>query len=419
MIKRKLFRELVDHLPQKEMSLIIGPRQAGKTTLMEMLKAHLDKSGERTMFLNLDIEWDRPHFESQAALLKKIELELGQQQHGYVFIDEIQRKEDAGLFLKGLFDLKLPYKFIVSGSGSLELKEKIHESLVGRKRLFELSTVTFGEFINHRTDYRYEQKPADFLAIEKNRAQQLLSEYMQFGGYPRIVTAAEQSEKRRLIDEIHRSILEKDIAYLLKLDKPEVFSALIRILAGQVGQLMNYSEMASTLNVSFATVKKYLWYAQKIFLVELIRPYARNVRKEISKSPVPYFWDLGFRNYSLGLFGHLESPTEKGFVFENLVFLLLKEKIRFKAANLNYWRTKDKAEVDFVIEAGKRLIPVEVMYKALKGDKVPVSLRSFINRYHPEHAYIVNLDLSKTVRINQTTLVFMPFYELLRQTAVL
>jgi predicted AAA+ superfamily ATPase len=419
MIKRKLFQELVDHLPQKEMSLIIGPRQAGKTTLMEMLKAHMDKSGERTMFLNLDIEWDRPHFESQAALLKKIELELGQQQHGYVFIDEIQRKEDAGLFLKGLFDLKLPYKFIVSGSGSLELREKIHESLVGRKRLFELSTVTFEEFINHRTDYRYEQKPADFLAIEKNRAQQLLSEYMQFGGYPRIVMAAEQSEKRRLIDEIHRSILEKDIAYLLKLDKPEVFSALIRILAGQVGQLMNYSEMASTLNVSFATVKKYLWYAQKIFLVELIRPYAHNVRKEISKSPVPYFWDLGFRNYSLGLFGHLESPAEKDFVFENLVFLLLKEKIRFKAANLNYWRTKDKAEVDFVIEAGKRLIPVEVKYKALKGDKVPVSLRSFIDRYHPEHAYIVNLDLSKTLRINDTKIVFMPFYELLRQTAIL
>ena len=419
MIKRKLFNELIDHLPQKEMSLIIGPRQAGKTTLMEMLEAHLDKSGERTLFLNLDIEWDRPHFESQAALLKKIELELGQEQQGYVFIDEIQRKEDAGLFLKGLFDLKLPYKFIVSGSGSLELRQKIHESLVGRKRLFELGTITFEEFINHRTDYRYEESLADFLAIEKDRAQQLLSEYMHFGGYPRIVMAAEQREKRRLIDEIHRSVLEKDIAYLLKLDMPEVFSALIKILAGQVGQLLNYSEMASTLNVSYATVKKYLWYAQKILLVELIRPYARNVRKEISKSPVPYFWDLGFRNYSLDLFGHLESPVEKGFVFENLVFLLLKEKIRFKAANLNYWRTKDKAEVDFVIEAGKRRIPVEVKYKALKGDKVPLSLRSFINRYDPEQAYIVNLDLSKTSRINKTTLVFMPFYELLRQTAIL
>ncbi|MEN8760528.1 MAG: ATP-binding protein [Desulfobacterales bacterium] len=400
------------------MSLIIGPRQAGKTTLMEMLKAHLDNRGERTLFLNLDIEWDKPHFESQAALLKKIELELGQQ-HGYVFIDEIQRKDDAGLFLKGLFDLKLPYKFILSGSGSLELKQKIHESLVGRKRLFELSTVTFAEFINHRTDYRYEENLTDFLAIETDRARQLLAEYMQFGGYPRIVMASEQHEKLRLIDEIYRSILEKDIAYLLKLDKPDVFSALIKILAGQVGQLINYSEMASTLNVSFSTVKKYLWYAQKIYLVELVAPFARNVRKEISKSPVPYFWDLGLRNYSLGLFGHLESPFEKGFVFENLVYLVLRQKLRFKAAKLNYWRTKDKAEVDFVIDAGQRLIPVEVKYKHLKQEKVPLSLRSFIDKYNPEQAYIINLDLSKTLVINRTTLFFLPFNELLRQAKVL
>ena len=167
--------------------------------------------------------------------LTKIELELGRER-GYVFIDEIQRKDDAGLFLKGLFDLKLPYKFIVSGSGSLELKQKIHESLIGRKRLFELSTVTFEEFVNHRTGYRYESGLADFLAIENDRSQQLLDEYLKFGGYPRILTAAEQNEKLRLIDEIYRSVLEKDISHLLKLDKPDAFSALVKILASQVGQ---------------------------------------------------------------------------------------------------------------------------------------------------------------------------------------
>ena len=418
MIKRKLLPELIDHLSQKEMSLIIGPRQAGKTTLMEMLKEHLDDSNKRTLFLNLDIEWDRPHFETQAALIKKIELEMGRQR-GYVFIDEIQRKADAGLFLKGLFDLKLPYKFILSGSGSLELKQKIDESLVGRKLLFELSTITFEEFLNHRTDYRYENNLADFLEIEPDRARQLLSEYMTFGGYPRVITAPEELEKRRIIDEIYRSVLEKDIAYLLKLDKPDAFSALIKLLASQIGQLLNYSELASTLNVSFPTVKKYLWYAQKIFLVELITPYVRNVRKEISKSPVPYFWDLGLRNYSLGLFRHHESPFEGGFVFENLVFLLLRQKLRFKAAKLNYWRTKDKAEVDFVIEDGQRLIPVEVKYKQLKQEKVPTSLRSFIEKYSPENAYVINLNLNKTLHVRKTTLFFLPFHELLRPSTII
>ena len=418
MIKRKLFPELIDHLPQREISLIIGPRQAGKTTLMEMLKEHLENAGERTLFLNLDIEWDRIHFESQAALLKKIELELGQRL-GYVFIDEIQRKVDAGLFLKGLFDLNLPYKFIVSGSGSLELKQNIDESLVGRKRLFELPTVTFEEFVDHRTGYRYEENLANFMAIEKDRAEQLLTEYMQFGGYPRIVTAVEQREKLILIDEIYRSVLEKDVAYLLKLDKPDVFSALIKILAGQVGQLLNYSELASTLNVSFSTVKKYLWYAQKIFLVEVIAPYAHNIRKEITKSPTPYFWDLGLRNYSLGLFGHLEGPGERGFTFENLIFLMLKEKIRLKPAKLNFWRTKDKAELDFVIEAGKNLIPLEVKYKRLSQIKVPPSLRSFIDKYKPEQAYLINLNFSETLNIGRTTLSFLPFYELLRHETII
>jgi predicted AAA+ superfamily ATPase len=412
MIERKLISDLVTHLSQKEISIIMGPRQSGKTTLMEMLREHLDKRGERTLYLNLDIEWDRPHFESQSALLRKIELELSNQR-GYVFIDEIQRKENAGLFLKGLFDLKLPYKFIVSGSGSLELKEKIHESLVGRKRLFELTPITFDEFIHHKTGYKYKGNLAEFLEIEKDKTQQLLIEYMNFGGYPRVVLASEQTEKVQIIDEIYRSILEKDIAYLLKVDKTDAFSALIKILSSQIGNLINYSEVSSTLNISYQTVKKYLWYSQKIFLLEFISPYARNVRKEITKSPVPYFWDLGLRNYALGIFGHLASPFEGGFIFENLVFLLLKEQIKLRATKLNFWRTKDKAEVDFVLESGRNVVPIEVKYKSLKKEEIPRSLRSFIEKYSPDEAYIVNLDYSNTLKINETTLFFLPYYELL------
>ena len=412
MIERKLFSGLVSHLPQKEISIIIGPRQSGKTTLMDMLREYLDKRGERTLYLNLDIEWDRPHFESQSALLRKIELELGKAR-SYVFIDEIQQKENAGLFLKGLFDLKLPYKFIVSGSGSLELKEKIHESLVGRKRLFELTTIAFDEFVHHKTGYKYKENLAGFLEIEKDKTHQLLMEYMNFGGYPRVVLASEQTEKIRIIDEIYRSVLEKDIAYLLKVDKTEAFSALIKVLSSQIGNLINYSELSSTLNISYQTVKKYLWYSQKTFLLDIILPYARNVRKEITKSPVPYFWDLGLRNYALGIFGHLGSPSECGFIFENLVFLLLREKIRLEATKLNFWRTKDKAEVDFILERGRNVVPIEVKYKSLKKQEISRSFRSFIEKYSPDKAYIVNLDYNNTLKINKTTLFFLPYYELL------
>ncbi len=412
MIKRKLFSDLASHLSQKEISIIIGPRQSGKTTLMDMLREDLDQKGERTLYLNLDIEWDMPHFESQSALIRKIELELGKQR-GYVFIDEIQRKENAGLFLKGLFDLKMPYKFIVSGSGSLELKERIHESLVGRKRLFELTTITLEEFIHHKTDYRYRENLSEFLEIEKDRTQQFLMEYMTFGGYPRVVLAPEQTEKFRIIDEIYRSILEKDIAYLLKVDKTGAFSALIKILSSRIGSLINYSELSSTLNISYQTVKNYLWYSRKTFLLDIMSPYVRNVRKEITKSPVPYFWDLGLRNYASGVFGHLGSRSECGFIFENLVFLLLKEQIRFTATKLNFWRTKDKAEVDFVLETGRKVVPVEVKYKSFIREEIPRSLRSFIKKYSPDKAYIVNLDYRGAVKINKTVLFFIPYHELL------
>ena len=136
MIERTLFSELKDHLSKREISFIIGPRQAGKTTLMLLLEDYLKKKEERTVFLNLDIESDKQFFTSQANLIKKIKLEIGEKE-GFVFIDEIQRKENAGIFLKGIYDMNLPYKFIVSGSGSVELKERIHESLTGRKRIFE------------------------------------------------------------------------------------------------------------------------------------------------------------------------------------------------------------------------------------------------------------------------------------------
>lgn len=412
MIRRTIFKDLIDHLDQKEISLIIGPRQAGKTTLMLACKDFLEKKGEKTVFLNLDIESNKQFFDSQEKLARKIQLEIGQNK-GFVFIDEIQRKENAGLFLKGLFDLGLPYKLIVSGSGSLELKEKIHESLVGRKRIFELSTLSFLEFVNFKTDYKYEEKLNEFFEVEGETGKFLLEEYLNFGGYPRVVLADTLDEKQKVLGEIYQSYLEKDIVYLLGLPKTETLTALVKILASQIGNLVNFSELANSLGVSVQTVKNYLWYLEKTFILKKVTPYFSNVRKEITKSPLFYFEDLGLRNYSLGLFGNLNLPAETGFLFENFVFKILKEKIGLSAAKINFWRSKEGAEVDFVIEAGQRVLPIEVKYQNFKKPEVSRSLRSFLEKYQPSKALVVNLALTDKVEVKSSQVLFLPYFDLL------
>jgi predicted AAA+ superfamily ATPase len=414
MIKRKLYSELKDHLGKKEMSFIVGPRQAGKTTLMLMLKDYLERTGERTLFLNLDIEQDKEFFTSQSRLLKKIELELGKQK-GFVFIDEIQRKEDAGLFLKGIYDMDLPYKFVVSGSGSVELKERIHESLVGRKRIFELTTVSFEEFVNFKTDYRYEDKLPAFFSIEREKTDDLLEEYLNFGGYPRIVLEYEVAEKLRLMNEIYQSYIERDIAYLLRVQKTEAFSNLVKVMAAQVGNLVNLSELSSTLGISSKTIKEYLWYLEKTFILHRTTPYFRNIRKEITKSPLFYFYDLGLRNFALGNFGTLR---DKGFVFQNFVFNILREQTHRGAAKICFWRTKDKAEIDFVVDGGSWQVPIEVKYRRLETPEITRALRSFIERYHPPKALIINVSLDTTIAVKETTIYLVPFYRVLRDDSL-
>jgi len=375
MIERKLFKNLKDHLNHKEISLIIGPRQAGKTTLMLLLKNKLDKKRERTLFLNLDIEADKRFFSSQETLIKKIELELGKKK-GFVFIDEIQRKEDAGIFLKGIYDMNLPYKYIVSGSGSVELKRKIHESLVGRKRIFELNTLSFEEFFNFKTQYRYKTSLLDFFNLEVDKTRLFLDEYLLFGGYPRVVLN------------------------------------LVRIIAAQTGRLINFSELSSLLGISAQTVKDYLWYLEKTFILHRVTPYFHNVRKEIRKSPLFYFFDLGLRNYSVGSFGNL-TMSEIGFVFQNFVFNVVRDKLINSPARVHFWKTTDGAEVDFVIDLRRGLIPIEVKLAALKKATIPRSLRSFISQYNPPKSYIINTALKEIVKIEKTKVYFIPFFELM------
>lgn len=410
MIKRRLFDELFAHLDEKEISLIIGPRQAGKTTLMLLMMDKLKQTGQNTLFLNFDIEEDRIHLDSQASLIQKAKLEFGSEK-GYIFIDEIQRKENAGLFLKGIYDMNLPYKLIVSGSGSVELKEKVHESLAGRKRLFELSTLDFREFVDYKTDYRYTNRLEDFFVIEAEKSRLLLEEYLNFGGYPSLVLKEKEKEKKAMIDEIYRSFLEKDIVFLLNIKKSDDFTRLFRLIAGEIGNLTNISGLSAVLGLSLATVKNYLWYLEKTFILKRVNPYYTNIRKEISKAPLYYFKDLGLCNYASGKFGQIRLNEGSGFILENLVLLELLSG-GAHADSVRFWRTKDGAEVDFIIERKNELIPIEVKKSNITKPEISRSFRSFIEKYSPPKAYLLNLGYQGRKKIKQTEIYFILPHEI-------
>jgi len=413
-IRRQAMIALEQHLSAPEITLLIGPRQVGKTTLMRQLLGQLESRGERMVFFNLDVEEDMRWFGSQRQLLDRLEFLLGKPDRKvYVAIDEIQRKADAGRFMKGLYDMGLPYKFILSGSGSLELKEQIAESMMGRKRAFFIAPVSFAEFVDHRTDYAYSDRLASFGQMEPQRLLGLLTEYLNYGGYPRVITSQGQDEKRQVIREIYTSYVDRDITGLLRLSRPDAFRQMLALLASQSGQLLNLSALASQVGLSTATLKNYLYYAEQTFSIALVQPYFRNLQKEITKSPTPYFVDLGMRNLVLSRWGTLTEPSDLGLAFQALVFQILRA--RFPDTPVRYWRTIERAEVDFVVEHESLggICPVEVKFASLRKPAITRSLRSFLDKYQPREAWVVNLTLDQVTQIGATTVRFVPLHALL------
>jgi predicted AAA+ superfamily ATPase len=412
MIKRSILPQLISHLDEKEITMLIGPRQSGKTTLLGLLSDHLKGQGKKTLYLNLDLEDDIRDTSSQQKLIQRLKLGLGDQK-GYVFIDEIQRKENAGIFLKGIYDTHSEFKFIVSGSGSMELKEKISESLAGRKRVFEIETLSFEEFFNYKTGYEYEGRVKEYLDIELQKAQNLLEEYLNFGGYPKVVLADTAEEKIKNIDEIYTSYLLKDITELLDINKPDKFKMLANILANQIGNILNYNEISNTLDIADDTLKKYLWYMQQTFVVDMVTPFYTNKRTELVKSPIFYFHDLGLRNYIAGEIGRVTLANSIGFVFENFIYILLKPKIKFTPNRINFWRTKSGAEVDFVIDRIQDKDVYEVKYKNFNDQTLGKSMISFISKYSPKWVSIIGLNSNEEKKVESTTVKFISWKELL------
>jgi predicted AAA+ superfamily ATPase len=220
------------------------------------------------------------------------------------------------------------------------------------------------------------------------------------------------------LKEIFTSYIEKDIKKFLEIKNENAFIRLITLLSASIGSLINMSEISNTLPIHQVTLDNYFYYLEQTFLIDRLRPYFKNTRKEIIKSPKEYFNDLGIRNFAINNFNNLNIRENKGFIFENFVYLILKEKLG-SDYKINFWRTKAGAEVDFIILKDLRPIPIESKAKYFKKPSITQSMRSFINTYKPEIAFVINSNLNEEIKIDNSIVRFMDIKRFVESTDVL
>ena len=366
MLRRNKQATIAKHLSKKEFTILIGPRQIGKSTMLKQMHDDLQLKGESVYFLNLDRKdiLDDLNLNPE-NIFKSCPLEIGKKI--IVFIDEIQYLDDATNFLKLLFDEYSPrLKIVATGSSAFYIDKQFTDSLVGRKKIFQMGTLDFQEFLHfkNRDDLAQEVSKMKSKKIARSINESLLwaymDEFINYGGYPAVVLENNFDEKIEILREIRDSYIKRDLLESGVTDQTK-FYRMLMLLASQSGNMLNISEISNTLRLTAATVEQYLYVLQKCFHITLVKPYYSNMRKELTKMPKVYINDLGLRNILINYFAPIEQRADKGMILENFCFRVLIE--NYEQDQIKYWRTSDGNEVDFIVETQyNKGIAIEVKF---------------------------------------------------------
>ncbi len=358
MYQRTILPKLTPYIEKDQIIMITGARQVGKTTLLLLLKEYLESKQKNCFYLNLENPSYKNTLNKHPDNLFEI-IPRGTEKQ-YLLLDEAQYLDNPSNFLKYHFDENRKIlKIITTGSSAFYLDRKFKDSLAGRKFIFELFGLNFREFLIFKEEKEIEQYYLKKVpGIFYNKLADLWREYLMFGSYPEVVLNNNIQIKKTIIEGLALSYIKKDI-YEANIKESEKYFHILRILAGQTGQLVNANQISNTVNLSIKTVEDYLRIMQKSYHLALIKPFFRNLKKELTKMPKVYFYDLGLRNYLLNNFGPIGDRSDNGQILENAIFLKFLN--RYKASEINFWRTQAKNEVDFILN---RQEAVEVKFNA-------------------------------------------------------
>src|SRR6202000_1460361 len=338
MIPRTLQTILEKRLFKGKAILLFGPRQCGKSTLIETMLGSMDH-----YYMNGDEADVRETLSNTTST--KLKAIIGNKK--VVFVDEAQRIPNIGLTLKLFTDQLKDVQVIATGSSAFELSSQVNEPLTGRKYEYMLFPLSFGEMVQHHG-----------LLTEKR----LIEHRLLYGYYPEIVT--KQGEEKELLKLLAESYLYKDLLILEQIKKPALLEKLLKALALQVGSEVNYHELAQTVGADGKTVDRYIDLLEKAFVVFRLSALSRNVRNEIKKGKKVYFYDCGIRNAIINNFKPLSTRTDVGALWENFVIAERMKSLRYqgKDAKQYFWRTMQQQEIDLIEEVENDMTAYEIKW---------------------------------------------------------
>lgn len=361
MIPRRMQTELLAQLREYPIVTVIGPRQAGKTTLV---RAALPDYA----YVSLETPENRQFAtEDPKAFLK--------QYPGNVILDEVQRTPLLLSYLQGVVDAQPENgQFVLTGSHQLELRAAITQSLAGRTGMLHLLPLSIAEL--EAADIRFD-------AFE---------DYIHHGFMPRVYD--QQQRPYTAYANYYQTYVERDVRQLIQLKDATLFEKFVKLLAGRTGQLINYQSLANDVGVDGKTIRQWLSILEASFVVFKLPPYFENFGKRVIKSPKYYFTDVGLLAYLLDIEKAAQVTRDPlvGNLFENLV-VLEALKARYNQGltpNLYFFRDSNGVEVDLLYKSGRDLSGIEIKAAATWHSSFKQGLQPFAAKHHPlSNRYVV------------------------------
>lgn len=386
-IKRNIFNELLEDKESHYATILLGPRQVGKSTILLKLKESFKNQINKPAYFDLEQPQDLAQFNKKDAELISFLDSL----QTTIFIDEFQYIKNASRVFKALFDRaqrgESKTKIYATGSSSIEIHKHLKESLAGRKRVHRIYPLTFDEY---------------------EATHDSLDRFIQYGGMPGLVHENTDKAKQLLLEEILKSFILKDVRGLIREENIRAFNHMLFFLAEHQGSVISTSSLSREIGLSIPAVDNYLSILKETFFLHHLPSYSRNQSNELKKSHKYYLYDLGIRNSLLRDFSALNKRDDKGAILESFVLLSL---IPFLQPNMSigFWRTRKGDEVDFILTKDRKPYPIEVKAE-WKPPEIPVGLRKFLAQYpNTEIAAVISSAAHPPIKENNTAIRFETF----------